>query len=164
MLEQNLRGSDRSWCILHSHSKTAEPSLVESMNFSEGEKQWLFMYLAQTADLHNIHYNHVSTQGYWSVDVLRSPVIEFTGCYFDGDIPRRGRLYYVDGFYGSEDLWKEKPEPFRRWARSVLSKTKRSLKRSNSDYIGKDAAAWVDSGLGKLVNEFGTLVNAHCAH
>jgi len=92
----------------------------------------------------------VPTQGYWTVDVLRSPVVQFRGCYFDGKIPRRGRVYYVDGFYAENDEWVEKPESFRAWAKAVLKAAKKGLKRQDSDYIGPEASEWLAQGDGHL--------------
>ena len=68
---------------------------------------------------------HVPAQGYWTIDVLRSPVREFNRCYYDGKMLRRRRLDYVDGFYGADDQWQIKADGFRSWARAVLRKTKR---------------------------------------
>ena len=39
-----------------------------------------------------------------------SPVVELTRCFFDGHILRRGRLYFVDRYYGTNGDWIEKPE------------------------------------------------------
>ncbi|MEZ4297499.1 MAG: hypothetical protein R3B70_21235 [Polyangiaceae bacterium] len=49
-----------------------------------------------------------------------------------------------------DDLWVDKPEPFRIWAKAVLRHTKKLLKKHGSDYIGKDALRWVKEEGGKL--------------
>ncbi|MBC7975241.1 MAG: hypothetical protein H7138_09665 [Myxococcales bacterium] len=83
------------------------------------------------------------------IDALLSPVVEFTGCFFDGQLLRRGRMYYVDGFFAEDGEWEEKAEPFRTWARAVLKRTKKILTRTESDYIGSHAAAWLAEGSGR---------------
>lgn len=137
--------------VLHSRSPAPEPRVFESLNVEENGQPWLFLYLVRPEDLHAVVTTHVPAQGYWSVDVLDSPVVEFDRCFFDGAILRRGRLYYVDGFYDARQQWQDKPESFRTWAKAVLAKTKKMLKRRNSDYIGSGAEAWLASSGGKLV-------------
>jgi hypothetical protein len=87
----------------------------------------------------------VTTQGYWVVDVLRSPALELSSCFFDGKILRRGRIYYVDGFGGEDGAWIEKPETFRTWARRVRAAIRKALARQGDfDDIGPDARAWLE--------------------
>jgi hypothetical protein len=85
------------------------------------------------------------------LDVLASPVIELSGCFFDGAILRRGRMYYVDGYYDAGQ-WKVKPEAFRSWAKTILTRTRKALKKlPGFEYIGPGAEAWLASSGGKLV-------------
>jgi hypothetical protein len=60
------------------------------------------------------------------------------------------RTQDVDAYYDEEGTWQEKPDAFRSWAKAVFRKTKRSLGRYNTYYIGAGAAAWVASGTGKI--------------
>lgn len=136
--------------ILHVRSPTAEPRVVSSLHIEENGKPWLFYYLIRESDLKSIIMQHIAEE-HWRVDYLRSPAIEFTSCYFDGKILRRGRLYYVGGFYGEDDAWVEKPADFRRWGDKVLKATKKFLQRHEGDYIGQDALNWVQRDNGQLV-------------
>lgn len=137
--------------VLHSRSQGPTPKVLDSFNVEDEGKPWLFLYLVRPEDLNQVVTSHISAQGYWSVEVLESPVIELTRCFFDGSVLRRGRLYYVDGFYDTDQCWREKPEGFRRWARDVLKKTKRVLKKHQSDYIGSGAEAWLSTCGGRLL-------------
>jgi hypothetical protein len=130
--------------FLHSRSQAAGPRVVSSLDLREDGTPWLFFYLVRESDLAAVVTNRVPAQGYWTVDVFRSPVVEFNRCYFDGNILRRGRVYYVDGFYRSDEIWVEKSEYFRRWAKSVFKITKRCLKRHGTDYIGQEAWSWLN--------------------
>ena len=94
----------------------------------------------------------MTTQGYWVVDVLRSPALELSSCFFDGKILRRGRIYYVDGFYGEEGARVEKPDTLRTWAkRARAAIRKRLAKHGDFECIGADARAWLERGGGRLV-------------
>jgi hypothetical protein len=137
--------------VLHHRSPGPEPRVIDSIDVRQGDERWLYLYLARSQDLSQVVTQHVPAQGYWGVDVMRSPVIEFTRCYFDDKILRRGRVYYVDGFFSPGDAWVEKSEGFKDWAKSVLSTVKKSLKRTGSDYVGADALNWLESSGGKLV-------------
>lgn len=137
--------------IVHSRSPSAGPRIVSSLNLTEDGQRWLFYFLVRESDLLHVVTEHVPAQGYWAIDAIRSPVIEFNSCYFDGKVLRRGRVYYVDGFYGEDEAWVEKSESFRIWAQAVLRTTKKALKKHGTDYIGKDALAWLHRENGKLV-------------
>ena len=117
------------------------------------------LLLVQPDLLTQVILDHVATQRYWSVDQLTSPVIEFSpGGFFDKGL-REGRLYYVDGLYGPDGQWQHKPEAFRKWAKSVLAKTRRVLKRRGSWYVGPDAERWQASGGGRFMTDFNQVVN-----
>lgn len=150
MLERDI-GALEPMAILHSRSPIAEPRVVSSTNTLEGGQRWLYYFLVRKLDLCKVVTNHVPTQGYWSIDVLRSPVVEFSSCYFDGCVLRRGRVYYVDGFFGDDAVWTGKPQNFRLWAKSVLKATRQALKRHGADYIGADALTWLERESGKLL-------------
>ncbi|MFH1921036.1 MAG: hypothetical protein ABIP48_14295 [Planctomycetota bacterium] len=149
-LQQRI-GDIEPMCILHDRSPTVKPRVLSTLDFVEDGQPLIFYFLVRESDLAQVVTRHVPAQGYWTVDVLRSPVVEFNSCFFDGTILRRGRVYYVDGFYGDNDEWIEKPEDFRLWAKVVLKATKKCLKRHGSDYIGPAAAEWLARGDGRLV-------------
>lgn len=149
-IEKELRGIE-PLVILHSRSTTSKPRAVGSLSFEENNQPWLFFYLVRPTELSSVKTNHVPAQGYWTIDVIESPVVEFTRCFFDGKILRRGRVHYVDGFYRPDGSWAAKSEQFEKWAKSVLSRTKRALKKQGAHYIGPSTEKWIQSGNGKLV-------------
>jgi len=141
------------YVILRDRSSTSKPKVVDTLNLREEGRQWLYLYLARPEDVDSVITKYIPTQGYWSLDESASQVVELNGCFFDGQILRRGRLYYQDGRYGADGEWQDRPEAFRKWARSVLAKTKKLLRYVDSDYIGPNAAAWLAGGEGrKLVS------------
>ena len=148
---QRLLGEMEPMLILHSRAASANPRVLSSLRHAEHGDPWLFYYLVRKSDLEDVILEHVAEQRYWSIDVIRSPVVQFNSCFFDGTILRRGRVYYVDGFYGENGEWIEKSEGFRLWARAILKVTKKGLKRHGSDYIGAGAAEWLVGGGVKLV-------------
>jgi|GEM_PF-1998874 len=144
--------------IIHDRSPTSQPRIVSSLDITEGDRRWLYYYLVRKKDLERVLTEHVPAQKYWSIDSLRSPVIEFNSCYFDGKTLGRGRVYYVDGYYGADDAWVEKPESFRAWAKKVLRTIKRPLKKHNRiDYIGQNALAWLEREQGELDDGYSKL-------
>ena len=148
---QERVGDVEPMLILHSRSPGAEPVVLSSLRHTEDAKPWLFYYLVRRCDLANVTSEHVPSQGYWAIDVIRSPVVQFNSCFFDGTVLGRGRVYYVDGFYGEHDEWHEKSERFRSWGKAVLKTTQKCLKRHGADYIGPAAAEWLAQGDGRLV-------------
>jgi hypothetical protein len=127
--------------VLHDRSPTPESRQVETTNFTEDGKQWLFLCLVAPSDLSAVRTREVAAQGYWSVDDLRSPVIELTRCYYNGEILRRGRLHFVDGYYGAQDQWVEKPEEFKAWAMRLFAAARKTLTfdKELGAHIGREA-------------------------
>lgn len=140
--------------VLHRRSSIMLPRVLEHLDFEENGNPWLFFYLARPDDLDSIVMNHVASQNYWGIDSLRSPVIEFNRCYFDGVYLRRGRIYLNDKFYGVDDELVEKPAPFRAWANAVLGKTRRSLHKIDGDYFGQEALKLHENGRCQLRDSF----------
>jgi hypothetical protein len=149
-LEQTIRTVE-PLLVLHSRSPRSEPRVVESASIEEDGQPWLFAFLVRREDLQSVVTRHVPAQGYWTIDVLKSPVIEFNRCFFDCTVLRRGRLYYVDGYYNANQTWEDKEDGFQQWAKTVLTRTKKVLKKYKGDYIGTGADAWHSSSGGKLV-------------
>lgn len=149
-LEMRLRELE-PMLILHARSQTSTPRILPALSHTESGHPWLFYWLARACDLEHVRTKHVPAQGYWTVESLYSPVVEFSSCYFDGRILRRGRVHYSDGFYDEHGAWVEKPTSFRTWAESILRTTKKCLGRHSTDYIGRAASHWFEQGEGHLV-------------
>ena len=132
--------------ILHSRSPTGRPREIEHLDFVENGKRWLFTLLVLREHLGQVRMHHVPEQGYWVIDELTPPVVEFSCSFYDGRIIRTGRIYYADGYYGPGDEWIEKPEAFRTWAAKALRRVKKTLTKCGVAYVGAEAGAWLDSG------------------
>lgn len=152
-LERRLRAI-QPLVILHFRSQGPAPRVVESSDLVENGERWVSFFLARPEDTKDVVVKHVPQQGYWALDFLQSPVIEYGRCGCDGKQLYRTRMYYVDGYWGPDSMWHVQPEGFQKWAKSVFSTTKRMLKKRGSDYIGPHAQKWVDAG-GTLIDEFG---------
>jgi hypothetical protein len=137
---------------LYDRSPTAIPRAASSLNFRDGSERWLFFYLVREVDLVSVITKYVDTQRYWTIECLPSPVVQCTGCFFDGKILRSGRMYYTDGDYDRGGTWVWKSDAFRQWAATVFRATKKCLVRKGRDYIGPAAAKWLETSGGKLVS------------
>ncbi len=92
----------------------------------------LTLFMARPGDESSFVVRPFGETNLWTVDVLRSPVIELTRCYFDGEKLRRGRLYFVPGYYGPNDKWIEKSQDFMNWALALLKTVRKTLKRPDT--------------------------------
>jgi hypothetical protein len=133
--------------VVHSKSAAKEPRVASS---AAGDPRSLFYHLSRTCDLPLIKMDHVPALGYWAVDVIRSPVVEFSVCFFDGKLLRAGRAYYVDGFHDDSGIWTEKSPEFRAWAKRVLSALKKALTKRGASYFGPDALRWLETSGARL--------------
>ena len=136
--------------IITRKSFSEKPRVIDSLFFDESDSWPFSLALVRPEDVDQVVMRHVPAQGYWVADVLGSPIIEFDRCRLDGKTLQLARMYYVDGLYGKDDVWIEKSDDFKTFAKKVFSTTKRSLARRDTNYIGADAQAWADAG-GTLV-------------
>jgi hypothetical protein len=117
------------------------PRLLSTLEVARYGEEWLTVFLAHPDSLGALVFDHVPKQGYWLVDDERSPVIELSRCFYDGKVLKRGRLYYIKGFYDEAGRWVDKPADFLAWAKKVFSVTRKGLRRDAElfSYIGQDA-------------------------
>ena len=144
------------YLVLHARSPQSKPRIVPSVDFEENGKKWLFYYLVKPDDLASVQTREVAKQDYWTIDDLRSPVVEFTSSFFDGAKMRPGRVYFQDRYYADNGQLVTKPESYVKWAKSILVAVKKELQRDTAldAYIGPDALNWVKQ-------QGGTLLKAH---
>ncbi|ASF45336.1 hypothetical protein [Methylovulum psychrotolerans] len=136
--------------ILHSKSSSSSPRELSNLNLTENNHRWLFYYFVHPDDIDSLVINFVPKQNHWVIDVLRSPIIEVTSCFYDGKILRRGRVYYTDKFYGKNDEVVEKTENFKKWAQQIFLVTKKNLLKLNKDYIGEETKQWLEQSGNKI--------------
>lgn len=151
VLEEEL-GHIGPFIVLHSRSKSEEVKRLGGLGTDKSGEDWLYLFLVRPEDVELVITQPVATQGYWSIDALRSPVIEFQRCFYDGHRLRRGRAYFVEEYYDANKHLVQKPEAFRIWAQSVLNTIRRKLRRQGADYIGSEARRWLSSGAGELID------------
>jgi len=120
----------------------------------KAEKSFLRVYVAHRKDLNEIILKEVPAQNYWTVDTLRSPVIELDRCFFDGKIIRRGRLFYDAGYYDDSGKWTGKSTKFVEWATEIFKLIKKSAKRNAKlgAYFGMHAEKWLSKAPGAVVD------------
>ncbi len=129
--------------ILHSRSPNEAPQFVRSMVPQGSEQAWLYFYLVHPDAVADVVARHVPNQGYWVIDALRSPVVEFNCCYSDEAIIRRGRVFYDEKFYDESGILVSKSEEFCKWAKMIFAQIKKVVKKHDGDYIGPAASEWL---------------------
>lgn len=143
--ESQLR-QQGEFVVIRDLSSLSAPELADSTVVHEMGKERLRIYLARSSDVSCIVGRPIPAKSAWSIDEIRSPVVEFSRCYFDGrSLLRRGRLYVVTNYYDG-DCFVEKPTEFLDWAKSLLAIARRELvRRQDGDYITHRAKASVDA-------------------
>lgn len=149
VLEKRLQGIE-PLLILLNKSENCHPFVLNSMDYVLHGKPWLYFYLVRPEDFGAVAMRHVPAQGYWTVDVMKSPVIEFNKSFFDNKTLRRGRLYYMDSYYNSDGLLQNKSEAFRNWAKKVFAFVRKGSHKVGAEYVGKDANAWLETAAGRF--------------
>jgi len=138
--------------IVHSRSKNDQPTIVDSVTINQDGRFWLYYFLVRNDDLDSIIMREVPAQGYWVVDSLRSPVIEFTQSFSDGQRIRAGRLWYESGYFGEQGEPLQKSQKFLAWADKVFKFCRQHLKKSANNLIGVEVFEAIASGKLQIVD------------
>lgn len=133
-------------CIIHSRSRNDRPMVVDSITIKQDERVWLYYFLVRDDDVGSVVMREVPAQNYWVVDSLRSPVIEFTRSFCDGQQIRAGRLWYEKGYFGDEGEPLQKSQQFLTWADKIFKSSRQYLKKSGNHLIGEQAFEMIMSG------------------
>lgn len=152
LIEKYFMGSDNAKFIQYC-SPSAEIAVSDTLAVQEMGKSWLPIFIVREKDLKDLEVKHIEAQSYWTIDSLRSPVIEFSRCFFDGNVLRKGRLFFDLGYYGRGGEWVSKSDAFTTWADDTLRWIRKTFTRIESGaYIGKKAGWWVQQRGGRLVD------------
>ena len=125
-------------CLAWRSTKAAPKKLRGFSEYRSGRDD-LKVLVVQPTDLSKVRSRYLPAQKYWTIDTLRSPVVEVSRCYVEGNAIRPGRLYYTDGYYGADGQWVLQPEGFRKWAADLLKTAKKVFKRIEGEYVGTEA-------------------------
>jgi hypothetical protein len=147
LLETAFRSIEPMFVLTH-YSPTADLHTVKNFAHVDSGKFELYFALVRPVDLSLVITRYVSAQNHWVIDTMRSPVVEVTGCFFDDNVLRRGRLYFNNSYYREDGELIIKSEAFCKWGRALISTARRQLvKRPDSFfYIGAEAQKWHDLG------------------
>jgi len=130
--------------ILKRSSTESRPLVSDTARAQSADGVGVDGYIVRSNDLEHVSMRAVPAQGYWTVDGLHSPVVEFFGCHFNGKTLRRGRLFYDEGYYDAAGMWVDKPKEFNSWARSVFGLAKKRFKKDPKldAHVGPKAKEW----------------------
>jgi hypothetical protein len=134
-------------CFLESRRPAADQTEIGTLAFQPGEMghRPLGAYIVRGTQLGEVKNRFVDAEGYWVIDSLSSPVIEFSRCFFDGHLLRRGRAYFATD---SRFRFELPGDDFVAWGDRVLRRIKDTLQRvpeiSTSAYVSSDARRWIE--------------------
>jgi hypothetical protein len=128
-------------------TKSGGVNRLESAEIKQMGVDRLQVYLMRPNDIGGVRFHDVPKMGYKSVDVLRSPVVEFDRCYHAEGLLRRGRLYVVTAFYDGMELTR-KDGAFLQWAGALIKTARRKLTKDPRSffYFGADALRCREAG------------------
>ena len=141
-----LAGEDS--LIIHNRSRGPFPRVVESTDLVDQGQREVFSFLARRTDLDLVVMKEIPTQGYWTIDDLRSPVVQLIRSVCDRDQIKRGRLFYDASYYDQTGKLVSKDTEFIKWAKGTFSRARRLLtyNRQLGAYLGAEAVELSDKG------------------
>ena len=105
-------------------TEEACPYFLESSIITKMGEEALKIILVRKSDIENIRYRKIKERYIYSIDSIRSPVIEYSRCYVGDNIIRRGRLYFVKAHYDDKDYLISKSSDFLAWANQLLDEAR----------------------------------------
>jgi hypothetical protein len=130
---------------VESISQNGSLRILERAEITKMGSERLKIFITLPKYLNNIILVQLPASAF--VDVLRSPVIEFSRCYQDGKCMRRGRFYFIRRHF-DESTEITKDEEFLKWSNSLILKARRVLRRDPESfaYFGSEALQLKDMG------------------
>jgi len=127
-------------------SQDGSPQRVESAEIRQMGFEHLKIYVTQSQYIDRIIFKRSANAAF--VDELRSPVVEFSRCYQDDQLIRRGRLYFVNGYFDASGLI-NKDDDFLKWGNSLMRRARRMLRKdpNSFEYFGPEALRLKEMGL-----------------
>lgn len=115
---------------------------VPVATFSRWHSGEHYVILFRPSDVGQIVLKHISHDRGYSVDVTRSPVIEFSRCIQTNNEILRGRIYCVTRFVEDTGAEIVKSDSFIEWTKEIFRITQERCKIKRSGIcIGNDAAS-----------------------
>jgi hypothetical protein len=93
--------------------------------------------LVRRADVSKLVVDDVPSQGYWFVDTLRSPAVEWS----------TDRLWFSTGYWDSSEQWVTPDEEWLRWADGLFRWCRSHLTRNSTTGCYEGSAVAVERGL-----------------
>ena len=129
-IEEYIR--ERKMLIIPQPLYTKELNFSHSLTEYDGKRIWSDKYLVLEKDKNSVITKYIDTQNYYLVDVLDSPVIEFSNCIIKNNIMSRGRIYIVKNTYDKSGLSVDKPSEFLQTASELFKWIKKHFKPKNT--------------------------------
>src|SRR4051812_30321717 len=82
----------RDTAMLKRLSPDPRPVFADTAIVETSELTCADSYLVRTSDCDRVLLRAIPSRGIWTIDDLRSPVIQFFGCHFDNRSLKQGRL------------------------------------------------------------------------
>jgi hypothetical protein len=100
-----------------------------------GDRREGLVWLVRPSDADFVRLRHVATQGYWVVDQIRSPVVEFSPGGASGEGLKPGRLHFNAGYFDDDGNRVDFPTGFVEWADGLLAWIRKSFRRNSANGI-----------------------------
>lgn len=136
-----------TFVYVESLSRDGSLGILESAEIKRMGTDRLKIFISLAKYFNEIVLGQSSTAAF--VDVSKSPVVEFGRCYQDDQCIRRGRFYFVKGYFDQRASPVDKAQEFLEWGNSLVSRTRRTLKRDPESfaYFGREALRLKGLGL-----------------
>ena len=127
-------------------------SITDDTLMRDRKKEGGRIYLVRPLDVGIMQLKFIENFGYYLLKDNELPVLHYDRCASTDNEIHRGRLYF-EPKYVRDMQWIEKSDDFVKWADNIIKTVRRKLKKhtinaggwSYQEYVGKNAAIWIDN-------------------
>ncbi len=146
--------SKKGLIIIPNYTKTDGLEIVNSIL---DKKYYPQKFLSLPTLSGQIKKRYIETQKYFTVDILDSPVIEFSIGYQEENLKRRGRVYYTKNKIGNgspkkNELFLKMADDFFKWIRKNFKNVK--LKGYEEFLISERTMKWLNESKERKLGDF----------
>jgi hypothetical protein len=137
-----------SFVVLGDRVESGKPFKLNDMKIIDMKNDFLWIVLVKETDINYIILDTIYNQTYKTINIDKSPVVEFHRCRYIDNMIHRGRMYVVNSFYDGNFL-RKKESNFLKWSSSLFRVARKTLTKNGDSlfYYGKEASRLRESSV-----------------
>ena len=108
-------------------SPNKSPVFLKTTKIDDMGNEYLKILILREQDIDKLIFREIKDTDSFSINTIKSPVLEYSRCFVSDDLIRRGRLYFIKTYYNEQESLIEKEPCFVAWASRVIKEARGGL-------------------------------------